>query len=127
MTAIISRLLGPHLLRPLFWLLFGFALVMAVLPQPPHLPIDRFGDKFAHMLAFAALTGVARLAWRSTSCWVIALRLSLFGAAIELVQAIPVLHRDSDWRDWGADSAAIALAMLITQLLIRILPIDETT
>ncbi|MFO1254463.1 MAG: VanZ family protein [Sphingomonadaceae bacterium] len=127
MPAILARLLDPRLLRALFWLLFALALVMAALPKPPHLPIDRFGDKFAHMLAFASLAAVAALAWRSTSAWVIALRLSAFGAAIELIQAVPVLHRDSDWRDWAADSMAIALAMLATQFLVRFLPPGETT
>lgn len=123
----IRRLLAPQLLRPLFWLLFAFALVMAVLPQPPRTPIYDLGDKFAHMLAFASLAGVAALAWRQTSRWAIMLRLALFGAAIEVVQAIPRLHRDADIRDWIADCAAIALAMLIAQLLIRILPLGETT
>jgi VanZ family protein len=127
MIALTQRLFAPQLLRPLFWLLFAFALVMAVLPKPPQTPIDSLGDKFAHMLAFAVLTGVAALAWRKTSRWAIMLRLALFGAAIEVVQAVPKLHRTSDLRDWVADCAAIALAMLIAQLLIRILPLDETT
>ena len=34
-----------------FWPALAFALVMAVLPKPPSLPIDDLGDKFAHMLA----------------------------------------------------------------------------
>jgi hypothetical protein len=37
------------------------------------------------------------------------------------------LHRTADLRDWVADCVTIALAMLIAQLLIRILPLDETT
>lgn len=127
MIALTRRLFSPQLLRPLFWLLFAFALVMAVLPKPPQTPIDSLGDKFAHMLAFATLAGLAALAWRQTSRWTIMLRLALFGAAIEVVQAIPKLHRTADLRDWVADCAAIALAMLIAQLLIRILPFHETT
>ena len=42
-------------MRILFWLALVFAVVMAVLPKPPELPIDRFGDKFAHILAFGTL------------------------------------------------------------------------
>jgi len=38
--------------------------------------------------------------------------LSLFGAFIELVQAIPVLHRDSDVLDWVADTVAASLVLL---------------
>ena len=37
-------------------------------------------------------------------------RLSFLGALIEVLQAIPELHRDCDIRDWIADTAAIATA-----------------
>jgi hypothetical protein len=37
--------------------------------------------------------------------------LSLFGASIELVQAIPVLHRDSDPLDWIADTIACIIVL----------------
>ena len=47
--------------RLAFWPAFVFALVMAVLPKPPSLPIDNLGDKFAHMLAFFTLS--LSLAW----------------------------------------------------------------
>ena len=117
-----DTLLSPRLLRPLFWLLFTFALVMAVLPKPPSLPIDRFGDKFEHMLAFAALAGVANLGWRHIPAWRIGLQLSAFGALIEVLQMLPVLHRDSDLRDWIADTAAILVATLIARAMARWLP-----
>ena len=39
------------------------AMTMALLPKPPHLPIDRFGDKFQHMLAFATLAALASFAY----------------------------------------------------------------
>ena len=38
--------------------------------------------------------------------------LSLFGALIEVVQAIPALHRDSDPLDWLADTIACAIVLL---------------
>ena len=120
-----DTLLSPRLLRPLFWLLFTFALVMAVLPKPPSLPIDRFGDKFAHMLAFAALAGVANLGWRHIPAWRIGLQLSAFGALIEVLQMLPVLHRDSDLRDWIADTAAILVATLIARAMARWLPFTQ--
>ncbi len=112
-------LLSPRLLRPLFWLLAAFALTMALLPKPPSLPIDRFGDKFEHMLAFAVLAGVANLAWSRIAAWRIALWLSAFGALIEVLQMIAALHRDADLRDWVADTAAILVATLIARLLLR--------
>lgn len=120
-----DTLLSPRLLRPLFWLLFTFALVMAVLPKPPSLPIDRFGDKFEHMLAFAALAGVANLGWRHIPAWRIGLQLSAFGALIEVLQMLPVLHRDSDLRDWIADTAAILVATLIARAMARWLPFTQ--
>lgn len=113
MIRLVESLLSPRLLRPLFWLLTALALVMALLPKPPKLPIDRFGDKFEHMLAFLVLTVVAQLSWPNASRLWIAVRLSLLGALIEFLQAIPSLHRDSDWRDWIADSLAIVAAVAI--------------
>ena len=120
MQALAQKLFRPQFLQPLFWLLMVFALVMALLPKPPQLPIDRFGDKFEHMLAFAVLAGVANLAWQSRSRWTIALWLSAFGAAIELLQTISILHRDSDIRDWVADTIAILAATVLTRLLLAL-------
>ena len=119
MHAAIGKLFAPGVLRPLFWVLAAFALLMALLPKPPSLPIDRFGDKFSHMLAFAVLAGLANLGWQSIKAWRIALWLSAFGALIEVLQLIPPLHRDSDLRDWLADTAAILAATLIARALFR--------
>jgi len=123
----IDRLLSPRLLRPLFWGMAAFALVMAALPQPPSVPMVDVGDKVQHMLAFAALTLVARLAWPRRPIWQLMAWLVLFGAGIELLQAVPALHRDSDWHDLLADSIAIAFTALVAQYLVRFLPQSETT
>ena len=96
--------------RLAFWPALAFALVMAVLPKPPSLPIDDLGDKFAHMLAFFTLTLLAGMGWPRSAMLRWAIGLSVIGAGIEVVQMIPFLHRDSDWRDWVADSAAILVA-----------------
>ena len=98
--------------RIAFWPALAFALIMAVLPKPPTLPIDDLCDKFEHMLAFFTLTLLAGTGWPKASLMRAALRLSVVGAGIEVVQMIPFLHRDSDWRDWVADSAAILVALL---------------
>ena len=105
-----------RLARAAFWLAAAFALVMASLPHPPSVPGTT--DKVQHMLAFAVLTLLAVLAFPRTAWWRIALGLSLFGIAIEVVQAIPALHRDSDWLDWVADTAAVA-AMLALIAVVR--------
>lgn len=115
----LERLSSPRLLRPLFWALALFALTMALLPKPPGTPIDSLGDKFAHLLAFSVLTGVAAFAWREVRWSRIAIALSLFGAAIEVLQAIPALHRDSDWRDWVADTVAVLVVIGLTRWLAR--------
>jgi VanZ family protein len=41
--------------------------------------------------------------------------LSLFGAFIEVVQAIPALHRDSDVKDWIADTIAAGAVLLLVR------------
>ncbi|MBA3896207.1 MAG: hypothetical protein H0X36_03525 [Sphingomonadaceae bacterium] len=95
----------------LFWLALAFAVVMALLPKPPHLLELR--DKWQHMLAFATLAGLARFAFPQAPNLRIAERLSFTGALIEVLQAIPALHRDCDILDWVADTAAILIALAL--------------
>jgi len=97
--------------RLLFWAAAIFAFVMAVLPHPPHLPIEP-NDKIQHVAAFATLGALGAWAYAHAALLQLLLRLSLFGAAIELVQAIPALHRDSDVKDWIADTLACGLVLL---------------
>ena len=92
-----------------FWAALLVALVMATLPTPPQL-INQ-SDKAQHVLAFAVLTGLAMGAYPKVSILWIGLGLSAFGVAIELLQMIPALHRDSDARDWLADTLAIAAVL----------------
>ncbi|WP_342356673.1 hypothetical protein [Novosphingobium aerophilum] len=103
--------LFPTAARVLFCAALVFAVVMAVLPQPPKMPTDALGDKFHHVMAFAALSALAAAGWPQASRWRTIERLSFLGALIEVVQAIPALHRDCDIRDWVADTVAI---MVIT-------------
>jgi hypothetical protein len=98
------------LLRLAFWTALLFAFVMAVLPHPPNIPGDP-SDKILHVTAFSVLALLAPLAHRAAPLLRIGLLLSAFGALIEIVQMVPSLHRDGDWIDWLADTAALA-AML---------------
>jgi hypothetical protein len=91
--------------RPLFWAAAIFAIFMAVVPHPPEIPGDP-SDKVQHMAAFVTLSLLGSWAFPRLPLIQLLLRLSLFGAFIELVQAIPVLHRDSDPLDWIADTIA---------------------
>lgn len=108
-----------RLIRPAFWGAMLFALVMASLPQPPQLPGSP-SDKIQHVLAFAVLAGLAAGAYREASLLRLWAGLSAFGALIEIVQAIPVLHRDSDIVDWVADTLAAGLVLLAIALFRRI-------
>ena len=92
------------------------AVTMALLPHPPKLPIDQFGDKFEHMLAFATMAILASLAYPDVPLFRIGERLSFLGALIEVCQSIPALHRDCDIRDWIADTLAIVVVLLIVRL-----------
>lgn len=105
--------------RLLFWLALIGAAVMACLPQPPHLPTDRLGDKFNHVLAFSVLSALAAVSWPQAPRWRTIERLSFFGALIEVAQSIPALHRDCDIRDWIADTLAVMVVTGIAALLAR--------
>ena len=106
-------------LQSLFWCALVFALVMALLPQPPHLPIDRLGDKFEHMLAFSVLALLGSIAYPTMPPLRLGERLSFLGAIIEVLQSIPELHRDCDIRDWIADTIAIAVMLGLVYLVRR--------
>jgi VanZ family protein len=97
-------------LRILFWLGLVFAVIMALLPKPPALPVE-VGDKVQHMIAFATLAGLAGLGYSQTRLRVILLILAGVGAFIEVGQMIPSLHRDAEMIDWLADCAS-SLAVL---------------
>lgn len=104
--------------RLLFWAAALFALVMALLPNPPQYPGEP-GDKVQHMAAFATLALLGALAFPRLSLVRLGLGLSLFGALIEVAQAIPELHRDSELMDWVADSVAAAVILVAAYWLRR--------
>ncbi|MDB5578009.1 MAG: hypothetical protein JWR80_3185 [Bradyrhizobium sp.] len=112
----LQRVIAPipaTLIRAAFWLAIALALLMALLPQPPSLPIDAMGDKSEHIMTFATLAVLAALGYRETPLPRIAERLSFFGALIEVFQSIPTLHRDCDFRDWIADTLAIIVTLIL--------------
>jgi hypothetical protein len=102
-----------------FWLAAVFAFVMAVLPHPPRIPGEP-QDKIQHIAAFAVLTGLGSVAWPSRVPIKLFLSLSAFGGLIEIVQAIPSLHRSSDWADWLADNLAIAVTLIAAAVIGRL-------
>ena len=85
---------------------------MATLPHPPQVP-GHPSDKLQHIAAFVTLGLLGSWAYRGASPVSLLLGLSLFGALIELIQAIPALHRDSDVLDWIADTVGAGVVLLI--------------
>jgi len=106
-------------LQSLFWCALLLALVMALLPHPPHLPIDSLGDKFEHSLAFGVLALLGSSAYPAMPLPRLAERLSFLGAMIEVLQSIPSLHRDCDILDWVADTIAILVVLGVVHLVRR--------
>ena len=92
-------------------------LVMALLPDPPELPIA-LSDKVQHAAAFAVLAALAAGAWPGR-LWQIAVALVILGGLIEILQMIPVLHRDAEFADWATDVAATLAALLVVRIFQR--------
>ena len=100
------------ILRIAFWVAAVTALVMALIPHPPHLPGEP-SDKVQHILAFLSLGALGSFAYPKTNPVYLGVGLSFFGALIEVLQLIPALHRDSDPVDWMADTTAVALIIIL--------------
>ena len=105
------------LARVLFCAALAFTLYMMLQPHPPSLVFDALGDKVEHAMAFGGMALLARLGFARAPDWLILERLSFLGAMIEVVQAIPSLQRDCDWRDWLADSIGVLLSLAIVRAL----------
>jgi hypothetical protein len=99
-----------HGIRAVFWLTVIFTFVVAEMPAG-HAPHLFPWDKAEHFAAFFVLTSLAAAAYPRAPLILVALWLSLFGCVIELVQALPIIHRDCDIWDWVADATAVAAAL----------------
>lgn len=110
-------ILSPTLARLLLWssrAAFAAALVAgsisAVMPaaDTPHvLP----WDKAEHFVGFYILAALGAFAFpRLKAVWLAAGLIAL-GGAIEIVQGLPMVGRDSDVKDWIADTIAVACAL----------------
>ncbi len=104
------------LAKTAFFAALIFTFYSAVIPPRQALQLVPW-DKAEHFLAFYGLTGLAAAAFPRRKLLVIALSLSAFGALIEYVQGLPIVHRDRDFWDWVADTLAI-IAALAPMLLV---------
>ncbi|MBO0749260.1 MAG: hypothetical protein J2O44_02360 [Porphyrobacter sp.] len=106
-----------RLLRFVFWAAAVVAFVLAVIPHPPQVPV---WDKLQHMAGFFVIALLGCAAYPRASRLKLMVALIAFGGLIEIVQAIPALHRDSDWHDWLADIVATVVALACVMAAQRI-------
>jgi hypothetical protein len=99
-----------RLAQAAFFSALVFTFVCAVLPPGHAIQLVPW-DKAEHFIAFYVLTGLAASAFPRRSLLSIAASLSAFGALIEIVQGMPIVHRDMDFWDWAADTLAIGAAL----------------
>jgi hypothetical protein len=96
--------------RFVFFAALIFTFYSAVIPPSHALQLTPW-DKATHFIAFYVLTGLAVAAFPRQNLFVLAALLSAFGALIEIVQGLPMVHRDRDFWDWVADTIAISSAL----------------
>jgi hypothetical protein len=107
-------------IRLAFWLAVTVTLIMALSPDPMPLP-EKITDKAQHIAAFAALTFLAALGFPRLRLRIIFMWMAALGLAIEVMQMIPILHRNAQASDWMADCAATAATLLLCGALRRLL------
>jgi VanZ family protein len=114
MRALFSAL--NNLPRPLRLAIYGLAcLILLYITLAPGKDVPGAGflwDKAEHATAWAVLTG-AGLLLSTKRRWAIPLFAFLFGAAVEVLQAVMPFGRDGEWGDLAADSVGIAVAWLV--------------
>ncbi|HET9160546.1 MAG TPA: hypothetical protein VFN88_08035 [Caulobacteraceae bacterium] len=96
-------------MRWVFWALALAVLVATCAPIPePSGP--QGSDKYEHFAAFYALALAAAVAYPRSPLWLTALLVSAYGGLIELIQALPFVHRDCNLYDFLADAAGAVAA-----------------
>jgi hypothetical protein len=108
---LVERYAGGRLVQALFWAAALFALVMALIPHPPGASL--LPDKAQHAIAFGVLGLLGTFAYPRLRSILLVGGLSLFGAAIEFAQAMPVIGRDADPLDWLTDTVACVVIVLV--------------
>ncbi len=108
--------------RPLRLAIFALACaILLYITLAPGQDVPGVGlvwDKAEHATAWAVLTG-AGLLLSTRRRWLIPLFAFLFGAAVEVAQAVMPLGRDGDWRDLAADTVGVAAAWVAWRLMVR--------
>src|SRR5258706_4101985 len=108
--AVLRIIMLDRLAKVAFCAALLFTFYSAVIPPKHALQLVPW-DKAEHFIAFYGLTGLAAAAFPKRNLIFIAALLSGFGALIEFVQGLSVVHRDRDVWDWVADTIAIVAAL----------------
>lgn len=96
--------------RALFIGALIFTIVEALLPAKRAVSLFPW-DKATHFSAFYILFLLAAAAFPAARLAVVAIFLSAVGAAIEIAQALPAVHRDGDFFDWVADTVGVCAGL----------------
>jgi len=104
-------------LRPLgpvaFWFTLAVVLGLALWPGQGGAPRLFGWDKLEHMSAFATLAVLGRFAFPALARVWLALGLTGFGIAIELLQGIEALNRSASPYDLGANGVGIIAGLVV--------------
>ena len=111
-------LLYPRSFRIAFYAATLVATVAALVPSMPFEPRFEYSDKVQHFAVFFVLAGLALCGFPQAARRLIVERLSFLGAAIEVLQSIPALHRDCDVFDWATDTVGAGIAVLLLSRLV---------
>lgn len=99
-----------------FWISAAVALWVALSPSGAMAEVS-VSDKVLHFAAFAALSLIALFGWGRRRPLLLGALLSGFGALIEVLQGLPLFHRDASVADWAADTAAVVLVLVVSRML----------
>jgi hypothetical protein len=109
--------------RVLFFCILAAVLLLTLTPDD--VGALRFAnDKIEHFGAFFVLAIIGMNGWLERPLRLAFILLAV-GAAIEVLQATPLIHRDAEFRDWLADaigSGAGILAQHFLSYVIRVPP-----
>ena len=103
-------------------LLVVLAFTLTPLGSEVHAPGLLGYDKLQHLVAFAGLAWLAGAGWGLKNAARIAVALSFVAGSIELLQALPLVHRDPSIWDWVAGNLGIGCGLGLLNLGATIRP-----